>query len=68
MISVTATMPCSDTTRPAISTGASLERGTGLPWSSFVRGRRGAAIAGYMPTFATEQAFAVGVRAWSPPV
>ena len=68
MISITATTPCSDTMRPVTSPGASLERGTGLPWSTSAGGRRGAAIAGYVPTFATEQAFAVGVHAWSPPV
>ena len=68
MISITATMPCSDTTRPRTSPGASLERGTGLPWSTWMRGRRGAAVAGYASTFTNVQAFAVGVHAWSPPV
>ena len=68
MINTTATTPCSDTMRPVMSPGTSLERGTGLPWSTSMRGRRGAAITGDLPTFATEQAFAVGVQAWSPPV
>jgi len=68
MISIPATKPCSDTMRPVMSRGASLERGTGLPWSTPARGRRGAPIAGYVPTFSNGQAFALGVHAWSPPV
>lgn len=86
MITITATMPCSDTTRPRMLEGASsgrgftydgtsapctaassiAARGTALP-SSGTFGRRSAAVAGSLPTFATKQD-TTGVRGWSPPV
>ncbi len=41
-------------------------RGTGLP-SFGLSGRRSAAVAGHLPTFATKPD-STGVRGWSPPV
>jgi len=67
MISNTATTPRFTAARPDTSTGASIERGTRLPWPTSMRGR-GASVDGYVSTFASDQAFAVGLRAWSPPV
>ena len=60
MIITTATKPCSDTTRPRMPMGASLERGIAYVTPS----SRGTGL----PTFATKQAPVVGSRAWSPPV
>ena len=78
MITTNATMPCSNTTRPRMPMGASLERGlafvtpasrgTGLPSPVLLGGGRGADVSTEAPTFATKQAPAVGSRAWSQPV
>ncbi len=75
----TASMPCSDLTRPRMPEGASSECGYGrdnapfnsAAWgtalsSSGLFGRQGIATAGRVATFAPKDS--TGIRGWSPPV